>query len=441
MSKLSITSIAISYARRELRAFLIAGSILFSIFTAADLFADNAAGNLLQADSLLAQGEFDNAYLLYNAIVEAEPQNYKAVLNLGRLYLYKNDLKAAENWLRKAAELDTSSVEPEFLLAETFYRQDRFAEAAPLFRVAGRIPMAEKLEYFGQRKPYQIEFPSATNYIEFVQTDPLPVVRMNLNGRDDALFLIDTGGWELSVDTDFADSVGAVKLSSQTATYAGGMKAVTYHGFLDSVKIGGIKIVNVPVNINDSVKRISDAFGMPLKGVIGTVFLYHFIFTLDYPNDRLVLEPRSESGPADDAVAGNSGVPFWMAGDHIILAKAKVNDIGPYLFFLDTGMAGGGFTGTDWLVEKAGIKLSDEVMQGIGGGGALQIRSGTVNKIELGDSIERDVVGLFGGMPPDFGKRYGFDIAGIISHGFLRPYSVKFNFDAMTVTLEKPGSD
>jgi hypothetical protein len=438
MQEKTICSLGGSCGSRVSLLVLIMGIVLLSILFAAASSPNLMQNELAKADTLLVQGEFDDAFALYSSIFQTDPRNSKAILNLGRISLYKNDLLTAEKWLEDAAELDTSATEPKLLLAETFYRQDRFAEAAPLFYAAGQIPKAEKLEYFRDCKPYQIEFPSAVNYVDFIRTDPLPIVSLRLNGNREALFLIDTGGWELSVDIDFADSVDAVKLGSQKATYAGGMQAVTYHGFLDSVQIGEVKIANVPININDGVKRIADAFGMPIKGVIGTVFLYHFIFTLDYPNDRLILEPRSKAASMKKQTNTKAAiVPFWMAGDHIIVAKAKINDIGPYLFFLDTGMAGGGFTGTDWLVDLAGIKLSDEVREGIGGGGAIQIRSGIIDEIELGTAVERDVTGLFGGMPPGFGERFGLQIAGIISHGFLRPYSVTFDFDAMTVSLEK----
>jgi len=332
--------------------------------------------------------------------------------------------------------------EPKALLAEAYYRRDDFQQAAPLFRGIDKIAMADKLQYLSDKVPYQIESDADVTSVEFVQTDPLPIVKMRINSSEEALFLIDTGGWELGIDSELAEEAGAKKFGKRMATYAGGKQAAIYDGTVDQVEIGGFKIKNVPVNISDSPKMAAAMLGVPIRGVIGTVFLYHFIFTFDYPNGKLILQRKTEENmkkmKSQIQSKDNIVVPFWMAGDHFIVARGTVNKSGSILFFVDTGMAGGGFTGSDRTVKEANIQLPEESLEGVGGGGKVMIKPAVVDELSLGDAKEKNVMGLFGAFN-NTGLEYmfGFRIGGIISHGFFRPYRLTFDFTTMNLILEK----
>ena len=417
--------------------------ILLLLFITLSVYAKDASNqeSIVHADSLLKDGKFTEAEAAYAGIVKDEPDNYPAVLELGRINLYKNSLDESEKWLKKAIKLNSEEKEPKALLAEAYYRRDDFKKAAPLFRAIDKIPMADKLQYLSDKEAYKVESDVDATAVEFVQTDPLPIVKMRINNSEDVLFLIDTGGWELIIDTELAEEVGAKQFGEQTATFAGGKKAPTYQGAVDQVAIGDFTIKNVPVNINDSPKMATGMFGQPIRGVIGTVFLYHFIFTLDYPDGKLILGRKTKENirkmksqvQSKDKIV----VPFWMAGDHFMVAHGTVNKSKPTLFFVDTGLAGGGFTGTDWLVQEANIQLSEEAFEGIGGGGKVTVRTAVVDEITLGDARETEVMGIFGAIPPDFGEKFGLRIGGIISHGFFRPYKLTFDFTTMNLILER----
>ncbi|HAD82608.1 MAG: hypothetical protein A2509_01005 [Candidatus Edwardsbacteria bacterium RIFOXYD12_FULL_50_11] len=392
--------------------------------------AEDAMG---KADNLFYQGLFPEAEAYYNRILKKDSNNVYANLMLGQIALYGNRFSKAETHLKKALTDSSVRVKTIGLLSETYYRQDRFAEAGSLFAEAGQMAKADKLQAFKDRTPYLIESAAIVTELPFVQTDPLPLIMLTVNGRE-TMFLIDTGGWELSIDEELAKDLGIKFLGTQTATFAGGKTAATYHGILDSVKAGSFIVRNVPINISQAPKRAAQMFQQPVRGVVGTCFLYHFNFTLDYPGGKLVLARRN-SGEAT-AVSISGGLPFWMAGDHIMVAWGTVNSGQPQLFFIDTGLAGGGFTATEATIKTAGIKLG-EAKEGMGGGGEVQVRPFTVDRLTLGNIEERDVRGLFGALPPGFESRFGFLIGGIISHGFFRPYRLTFNFDSMKIFLEK----
>ncbi|MGB7062702.1 MAG: aspartyl protease family protein [Candidatus Zixiibacteriota bacterium] len=398
--------------------------------------------NLVKADKLFEEGKFAEAKAVYADVAKTDPDNYQAVLSLGRINLYENSLKESEEWLKKAIELNPEEKEPKALLAEACYRQDNFREAAPLFRAIDRIPRADKFEYFAEKVPYQIESGVDVTSVEFVQTDPLPVVKMRINNSEEVLFLIDTGGWELIIEDEFAKEVDAMRFGGQEGTFAGGKKATHFEGTVDQVQIGDFTVRNVPVSISERSGAMFAMFGMPIRGIIGTVFLYHFIFTLDYPDGKLILQRKTKEniGKVKKHLEAKKSivVPFWMAGDHFMVAWGTVNGSKPLLWFVDTGLAGGGFLGSDRTVKEAGIQLPEESFEGEGGGGKVSVKPAMVDELTLGDAKEKNVMGIFGA----FGStgieyEFGFRIGGIISHGFFRPYKLTFDFTTMNLILER----
>jgi len=48
------------------------------------------------------------------------------------------------------------------------------------------------------------------------------------------------------------------------------------------------------------------------------------------------------------------------------------------------------------------------------------------------------LIGVYGAFPPSLESSLGFDVGGIISHQFFRPYAVTFDFRNMQLILRKP---
>jgi hypothetical protein len=415
-------------------AMLIAVAVLLAPALAGTAGTQDVPQELARADGLFRGGQFDEAAGVYARIAAADPASYGAALGLGRVELLRNSPTEAEKWLRKALELKPQEREPQALLGEALYRRDKYAQAAPFFEAAGQTAKAEKLKAFGDRVPFLIASGPETSTLEFVQTDPLPQIKVKVNGQE-GTFLIDTGAWELHVMPAFAEKCGLKPLSeTQSGVYAGGRRAASANAVADSVGLGEFALRNVPVVIPQG-----PAGPFRVDGIVGTVVLYHFLFTLDYPNGRLVLRRNtagtSESVGAASKAAGAVRIPFWLAGDHFIFAWGTANGAGPYLFLVDTGLAGGGFTCPEYVVKDAKIELSKEGFQGMGGGGPVTVYPFTVD-LTLGEARRDKVRGLYGALPPGSEDRLGFRTGGIISHGFFRPFAVTFDFRAMSLTLK-----
>jgi hypothetical protein len=411
---------------------LVSGVLAFSLPGASG--PSGLAPDVAQANDHFRQGQFDEAEPLYTQVFAADPASYQAALGLGRIHLLRNSLDTAETWLKKAMELKPDEKEPRALTGEIYYRRDEYEKAGPYFEAAGQKSKAEYLQAFKDKKPFLLESGPEATSVKFIRTDPLPSVKVTVSGQE-GTFLIDTGGWELHVNPAFADKCGIKPFGEQqTATYAGGQKAAIAHAVADTVGLGEFTLKNVPVVIPQGVGA------RPVDGIIGTVVLYHFLFTLDYPGGALILRRRtpetSRSFRTEADAAGAVRMPFWFAGDHFVYAWGTVNSVGPYLFFVDTGMGGGGFDCPDSVVKEAKVKLSEQGFTGQGGGGPVTVYPFTVD-LTLGNAKETNVRGLHGAIPPGSDERFGFRTGGLVSHGFFRPYAVTFDFLSMTLYLKK----
>ncbi len=392
------------------------------------------------ADNLFVQGKFDKAENIYEILSSSDPENYHLLTQLGHIALLSNRFDHAQKLLQTATEFDTTADFATSLLTEVYYRQDNFEKTAILLKKLGKEIKAKKYESFRDKIPYHIAGNSGSTSLPFVVAEPLPVVEVQINGSEKVNFLIDTGGSELVVDDELAQKVGVTIFGDEMGTFAGGKKALYQHGSVNSVKLGAFTIRNVPVHIQNVSGFSGPIFGETrIDGIIGTVLLYHFISTLDYPNGRLILQQKTEENLSalKEQEAKSITIPFWMAADHYMVAWGTVNKSKPLLFFVDTGMAGGGFTCPESTIKEAKITLrEDQAGEGIGAGGKVKIIPFVVNQLTLGDAMENDITGLY---VENFvlEDAFGFAIGGLISHGFFRNYSLTMDFVNMKYYLKR----
>lgn len=386
-----------------------------------------------EADRSFREGDFAGAQLAYIRATRRDPRHFQSALRLGEIALLRNDLRGAVTWASRAAELEPDDKNAMRVLAYAHYRSDDFRRAAPFFRKLENEAVAKKLESFGDTQPYAVEGAAALTRIPFIQTDPLPLLDVRVNGSDPVHFLIDTGGSEVILDTEFAARVKAERFGSVTGTFGGGKTAETEQGRVDAITLGEFVIRNVPVHILSTRRFVAAAQGKQVDGILGTSMLAHFLSTIDYRKGELVL--RRKGTPLEGTEAAT--IPFWMARDHFMVARGSVNGSKPLLWFLDTGLAGGGFVCPESTLKDGQIKLPDREAEGIGGGGAMKLVSFVVDKLTLGPIERTNVVSFFGPFPPSLENSEGFRIAGIVSHTFFRPYALSFDFDHMRLLLEK----
>jgi hypothetical protein len=307
------------------------------------------------ANKLFETGKFAEAGKIYMKIVAKNPKDYSAILQLGRIALLSNQLDDAQKWLEKAITLQPDNADPRVILAETFYRRDDFQKSAAALEgvdvssnklIKEQYPTLNvaKLESFKDQTPYQLEGNRASTRVKFVKTEPLPIVNVRINGGKEVTFFIDTGGSEVTLDSDFAKELGVPQFGAIQGTFSGGQHAQVQLGRIESITLGDWTIKNVPTAMLP-LRQLSEGFGVKqIDGIIGTTLFYHFLTTMDYPHGELVLRRKDartlqefKKSPGNRVV-----VPIWMASDHFMVGWGRVETLPPSLLFVDTGLTGAG---------------------------------------------------------------------------------------------------
>lgn len=417
-------------------------SLANAVFLAAALsVAAASASRLERGDAFFQSGDFPEAERSYATALTRDVASPRIQARLGLLALFSNRFAEAEARLTSAAGPGPDERLVKNMLGETYYRQDNFIEAARWFRAGGSDYRAKPLEAFGATQPYQIDGAADETHLKLVATDPLPIVKARVGGSEPLDFLVDTGAAELVLDNGLALRLGIQPTSSVEAFYLGGEAGVIQQGRIDSVTLGDFVVKNLPVGI----RPLATIAGRRLSGVIGTVLLYHFLPTLDYPGGELILRRKTpaalEQFEKDAATEKQVEMPVWMAGDHYILARGRVNQAPPALLYVATGIVGFGFLCPRSTIQEARIDLSGTPLllpAAEGGSGTNQF---TVANLSLGDAHAENVRALAGAFPEFLEHSLGFRVAGIISHQFFRPYAVTLDFTGMRIFLARqPGA-
>jgi predicted aspartyl protease len=399
--------------------------------------------NLKNAISLFRQGDFDAAKAELSEIGIELPEDKSLLLYSGYIALLENRLKAATDYFQKILVRMPRAKSVKALLIDAYYRQDDFVNASYLMKSAGRKSHAAKLDYLRTKKAY--ETISSTNRTElmFVKKDPLPLIKISINNASPANFIIDTGGGELILDTKYARSLGLREFGTDADIFGGGKRGTFIHSCVDSIQLGDFQVKHIPVMLMDFSKFSDQLFGdgYQVEGILGTCIFYHFLTTLDYRNDKIMFEYlNSDSGPERENRQEKESfqkIPFWMAGDHLMLAKGKVNNGDEMLFLIDTGLASGSFTCPKSTLNKYGFPLQkNKAGFGFGGGGKVKVIPFDIESLSLGGIQEHNLHGLFGPFPPSLEHACGFKIGGLISHEFFRNHTVKFDYRNMTMHIK-----
>jgi gag-polyprotein putative aspartyl protease len=320
---------------------------------------------LAAARAAHAAGDFVEARRLAVPLVE-HGATLEAMRGLAELEYLLGDSGAAEDLLRRVVEESgrdvDARVDAEVALALVYFQTNRYAEANGLFaglEDAVVLPIWELMRSFGDEPPYRIDsLGDGAVTLPFMQTSDweLPCVAIEIDGRQvDAR--IDTGGELLTLSRDVAEAVGVDLVVTATGVFAGGAQGDMSYGRVEAVSVGGTTVRGVPVAVVDLDRP-----------VIGTGFLRQFLPTIDYPNGRLVLRPRT-----DQALAGLEAelsgahaveVPFALAASHLIVARGSLDAEAPLTFTLDSGLQdeqGAAFAAPPATLAAAGIPIPETI--------------------------------------------------------------------------------
>jgi hypothetical protein len=346
----------------------------------------------------------------------------------------------AEKLLRRVLDIEPGNTPALTKLIFVFYQTNRYDEcrSLPADALGGmRIPHLDLMLAF-EDEPYRAawEDDSGTS-VPFLVTDPLPVIEVEVDGRKTTV-LIDTGGDCLILDPEIASELGIEVVAKMMGMFAGGMEAEVGFAMARTLTLGGVTLHSVPISVLPTGGM--EIGGHRLEGIVGTGVLRQFLATLDYPRDRLVLRPKAAT-----AFESHSGsrvldeVPFYLQSTHFLMAQGSLNGVDGLMFHVDSGLAGSAAFGAPrQTLEYVGIPVPDvAVHPGNVGGGGGGFTTGTfdIAELGLGGLRQADLLGSFGGLPPQSFMMLGFIEDGLISHNFLRRYALTLDFERMRMVF------
>ncbi|MFI6497875.1 aspartyl protease family protein [Nonomuraea typhae] len=383
-------------------------------------------------DKLFKQGNFAGAERAYRRQLRKDERNARAHAQIGYIALLSNRFRVAETHLTKAIELSPRDIASTQRLAECFVRQDRLSSAVPLLRRTGRPRDTAYAEMFSaiSGKPWQISGARSAR-LPFLTVDPVPFVEASINGGKRQPFILDTYA-TLDLSQEAADAAGLRAVATQPGGVVDGQEVVLSFGVLDSFKVGGIEIRNLPVQWNP-VKRPTLPNGTDPAGAFGTTIFYHFLTTMDYAGKTLEL--RRTPGPE----RGKLGrLPLWLAGDHFPCTLGTLGDYGPTTVTVDTGGIASALDITVENAERVGFKVDYEHPNDRFG----RSYPVTAHKLSLGRAVRRNVVGTAvekpgPGMPaPGHSEQFGFDLMANFTHEFFKPFAITFDYTRMRLSID-----
>jgi tetratricopeptide (TPR) repeat protein len=409
------------------RSALRAAAVLAGVAAAAPLLGESAmaqAGG--DADALFRAGEFERAGRAYEEILKKNPSNLHAARRRGYVGLLGNKFPDAEKYLKMAITLAPDDQQANYFLADCYTRQDKLSLAAPHWQAADWGTYATQFAAISG-EPYQIHGDIAQVPIQ--QLDPVPLVEASVNGGPTKKFSFYSHIDSLSVSQKVAEEAGLRVVTQELIEYQG-KPMWLYYGILDSFKVGGIELRNIPVRWSDS--EGNPDFG---DGMIGIWIFHHFLTTVGYADRSLTLRRRTpetaRKARADAERAGAERLPLWLARG--LLSRGSVDGSGTRLMGLSVGGPGEMVAGLpEVTAEQLRIRIDhDRPVEAFAGGQPVVSYPCYPKEVRVGNATAKDTYCYANNRAPG-GE---FDVLGHVAHSFWKPYNTTLDFTDMTVHI------
>jgi hypothetical protein len=385
------------------------------------------------ADALFKAGKFEQAGRAYEEILRTDPTNLNAARQRGHVALLSNRFPEAEQYLTRALELAPDDKQTNKLLGDCYIRQDKFSLSVPRWQAAGEEAYAT---WFGavRGEPYEIH--GDIGRVEFKQVDPSLQVEASVNGGPPKRFILYAGAPNLGVSAAVAREAGLRAVSQEeilTGVWAN-------YGVLDSFRLGGIELRNVPVSW--TVTESGEDADADSDGLIGMWVLYHFLTTWDYPGRSLILRrPTPEAARqvrADAARSGAKPLPLWLAFDHMAHSLGSVAGSGSRVVAVDPGGNAECAAGMSEEVSKRlGIRTDyDRPLETAAHSHPTVAYPCYPKDIRLDQAAANEVYCVTN---PNMRltQPWGFDVWVHLFHSFFKPYNLTFDFTNMNLYIAR----
>jgi hypothetical protein len=330
-----------------------------------------------------------------------------------------------------AVELMPGDTDANRLLADCYTRQDKYSLAAPHWQAAGEDAYAKSFAAISGT-PYEMH--GEIGRVPWLQMDPSPLVEVSLNGGPPKRFAFYTRVASVGMSTEVAEEAGLRAVAEVNLDYIDPPRRM-FFGVLDSFRLGGIELRNIPVSWMDE-DGPSQTGGV---GMIGTMLMYHFLTTIDYAGRSLILRRRTPEAArqarADADRAGAEPLPLWLAREHIPFSRGSIAGSGPRVMGLNIGGLGTDVAGLpEETAKELGIRTDyDRPVETSAGLQPITVYPCYPNEVRLGNAVAKDSYCIAGQRPAS--APHGFDVLGHFSHSFFKPYNVTLDFTDMNLYI------
>lgn len=319
----------------------------------ADQSPKDATAQIAHARLAWAAAHFDEADKAARATLSLDKSEVEALWILARLRVMQGKWREAQGLLQKAqkAGVSTSLVAAQMVWVHSHQR--KFSEAANALEVAGpgNAPLAGRYRSF-VGNPLQVQVPkSCQTTVPMAKDSPLAVIEIELGGNMVPM-VIDTAATDLIIDTDLATKAGATIRARTPLDKQGNEMG---HGQVGAVRVGGITVKNVPVDVLPPGAMAKLPGKNPPRGVIGLRLLEQFQVTFDVAAHTVELVPRSKRCSKQQAErrSGRSE-NFWLHEGHYLYTLATLNQAEGF-FWVNTGMQGAAVAANEFAYARAGV--------------------------------------------------------------------------------------
>ncbi|HTW84055.1 MAG TPA: aspartyl protease family protein [Candidatus Sulfotelmatobacter sp.] len=354
-------------------------------------------------ESAFARGDFAASYAAATARLAHDPNDIDANLTAALIALYRNDLDAAARYDGHVTDLKPEDTRGQKLADEIAERRADTTDVA-----ASALPAR----------------------IAFAAADPIPLIPVQVNGHQ-GFFLINTDADATTLDPAFANEAGVKITAAGTGTFPNGEVAFEPHGIASTLQVGAVTMHDVQV-VARGTRELAFFPDHHPDGELGTRFFTHFLTTIDYPNQVLVLRPRSDSAAFERDAKANA-VPMLLAGDHSIIVRGKFDDGPDGWINVDTGLGPTGLSPTKTAVSDSHIILDEEHTQPGANGQPLRFAR-LAATVTIGIRSITNVQGYY--LPDDdWSRLFPFAVRGAVSHLYFAKCALTFDFVAMRMVM------
>ncbi len=336
---------------------------------AAQAAPKDAVAQVTHARTAWAAAHFEEAAEAAQRTLKLDPKEIEALWILAREQVMAGRYKEAEGTLTRA---EKAGAKPQLVAAQHAWirsHQRDFMGVAKALDTLGpeNAGLAGRYRTF-VGKPLQVSAAPCQVELAISRDVGAPMVEVEIAGEK-IMAMLDTGAADVIVDTKLA---AKLKLPIRSRTPIGEQGEIG-HTQVDTVKLGGITVSGVPVDVfpTETLAQMSGS-RLAASAVIGVRVLEQFQVTYDLPAKKLTLvQGGAKCKKALSAHRSGGSVPLWLHETHFVYVLGAMNGA-EGLFLLNTGMQGVDLTATSRSYALAGI-------------GAPAIRRGEPAIVEVAD--------------------------------------------------------